>query len=882
MARNPLEIVAAALRMRPRTAGKSFVRDRGAHLVGWISVGVVFAMVAASAFFGLGASRSHARSPGSGAWLASLQRGTLVHVNGNSGQVDGRVQLPQPVKGPLELVQDGDDVLVLDRGTGLVSQIDPAQLSITQTQEFEGARLRLVGNGDVAYVIDEQAGTVQQIKSGSEEAEVIATGEPIALKTRIGGGKVGDDDVLWVLVPDRGEALPIVDGKAGTPVKVAEPGDTVRLTAADGRVAAVNTKSGRLIMLTTSGISMTMVLPTALLQVPARVLVPDKNPTPLIPLLDPGSGALVVVNTESGVVQAVNLDIAKGQQYGSPQVHASRVYIPDRSTGTVIVYDTGTAAFVAPIVVTEKPGELKVTSTNDKLWIDDDQNKLAVVVDEKGEPRKFDKDGKEVPDAGSKSPTPSNTPSDEPSPSGDDTDSPGPSSSTGTPPDDTPPSTQSDKPKPGDTDSKPPVDPSVDPPKKDPSPPVTVTVTETPTDTPTEAPSTNVPAPPAPPTQTGPTTSVPTSPAPGDTRTALPSAPGPGTPTDGDDSPSNPSNPSDTSDPEDPSGPITDEPTNTTTKPTTKTSGGTGTKTSGSGAPTSTTPPAKPGPPGSPKVESGAGKITITFTPSAGATPKHYELEGSPGLGGAVVTPKTVAAKPKKGEGYEFVVTSIDCKDDVPYSFKVVAVYDDQKLKSTESPAVHPCLAPTKPEIAKPELDNHKAELKWTASKPEAKVTYNVEWVGVGSAPNGSKETKTPSLTITKLVNFKEYKVTVTASNSAGSAKDTLTFDLSTKPRTYKVHNNRKVNGPLAIRTGPTTNSGGRAGQIPAGENEAITVYCQVDPGSNERLEDGSNKSSSVWDKVKYKGIEGYISDLYVNTPNSEKGTRSPDLWDCE
>jgi hypothetical protein len=44
--------------------------------------------------------------------------------------------------------------------------------------------------------------------------------------------------------------------------------------------------------------------------------------------------------------------------------------------------------------------------------------------------------------------------------------------------------------------------------------------------------------------------------------------------------------------------------------------------------------------------------------------------------------------------------------------------------------------------------------------------------------------------------------------------------------------------------------------------------------------------TGDVWDKVTYNGVTGYISDLYVNTPQSMaqhyNSFSDPPLWQCQ
>jgi hypothetical protein len=803
-----------------------------------MSTAVVGALITASVVVGVGAADTAARVSEADSWLASLAHGTLVHVNGTNGRVDGRVQLGEDTEGPLEVVQDSGNVLVLDRSSGVVTRIDPAQLSVAQTQSFEGARLRIVAADDDAWVVDQAAGVVQRI----DPVTLAALGKPVNLPSRpVGSVRADDDGVLWVVLPERGEVVPVGKEKTGDPVKAGQPGEPLRLTVAMGRAAVVNTKAGTLTVLSEEAEGMAIRLPSAVSAAdPAKVLVPENNASPLVPLLAPDSGVLVVANVESGVVQAAGLDLTAAASYGPPQAHGQRVYIPDTSAGGLLVYDTVTARFDPPVRVTGQAGQLDVYTRGDRLWVNDQANATAAVVDEEGVVHLIDKYDKAAPGPGAPSATSTTAPDGDqglPGPERADESEPAaprgsdptgaPQDLPGSPPDsdqvDNSPQDTPDQQDNGSTNGQ-----NTDGPSTPERPAATVTVTAPP------------PAAPAPPVIPPVVVTVPAPqvevPAPGPA--VPPPAPAPST--------------------------ATPRPTPPQTTP----------STAAPGTPPPP-PPAEPGPPGRPKAQTGADRITVTFAPSGGATPDHYELEGAPK--GAAVKPSTVSAKGP----FRFEVSGLACDADAEYTFKVVAVLGTERYASAASPAVRPCVAPAAPTITKKDRANHQIALTWKAPVG-AGLTYKVAWKGAGSAPDGSQETTGTSLTIRGLTNGKVYDITVTAVNAAGSSPAARTsVDMTPPKKTLQVHHNRDDDVDMGIRTLPDSQAGDRAGAIPPGYNGDITVHCQV-KGSTERRLDGTGGNSAIWDKVTYKGVTGYLSDVYVATTNSGKNSYSSELWQCE
>lgn len=810
----------AGFRRSPGAGQRS--RSRG-RLVGWTSATAVGALITASVVAGVGAAGTATRVSEADAWLPSLVRGTLVHVNGTSGRVDGRVQLGEDTQGPLEVVQDSGNVLVLDRGSGVVTRIDPAQLSIARTESLDGARLRIVASGDSAWVVDQAAGVVQRI----DPVTLAAEGKAVTLASRpLGAARADEDGILWVVLPDRGEAVPIDEDKPGEPVKAGQPGEPLRLTVAMGRAAVVNIKAGTLTVLSDKASGMAIRLPGALSAAdPARVLVPENNASPLVPLLAPETGVLVVANVESGVVQAAELDLAAAASYGPPQAHGPRVYVPDTATGSLLVYNTTTARFDAPIRVTGISGQLDVYTRGDRLWVNDQANATAAVVDDEGVVHLIDKYDTKVPGAASSSapPTATSAPTTTPAPGPQ-----GPESAT--------------------TDSRAGIDPSSsDPFGAGEDLPGSSRGSSTGSDAPQDEPDDSVQAAPSPPDARPAATVTVTAPPAVAAPPVVVTVPAP---------------------PAVVPAPISAAPTPSSTPPrpapvvTTS-------------APAAPQPPASEGPPGRPKAQTGTGTITVTFAPSGGATPDRYELEGAPAR--ASVKPTTVSAKGP----FRFEVGNLACDADTEYTFKVVAVYGAKRYPSAASPAVRPCVAPGSPTITDKTRSNHQITLTWKAPA-DSGLKYQVTWRGAGSAPDGGQVTTDTSLTIRGLTNGSVYDITVTAVNNAGASPAAkTTVDMTPPKRTLQVHHNHDNGVDMGIRTLPDGEAGSRAGTIPPGYNGDITVHCQV-KGSTERRLDGTAGASAIWDKVTYKGVTGYVSDVYIDTTNSGENAYSPELWQCE
>jgi hypothetical protein len=294
-------------------------------------------------------------------------------------------------------------------------------------------------------------------------------------------------------------------------------------------------------------------------------------------------------------------------------------------------------------------------------------------------------------------------------------------------------------------------------------------------------------------------------------------------------------------------------------------------------------PAAPPQPPGAPAAASGPGWIKITFTPSSGGTPTRYTLVGAPA--GATVSPASV---PASGSPFAFTVTGLSCAQQ--YSFAVAADYARGATRSSMTAAMRPCVAPSAPRsLAVTATANHTMTLGWSAPASDGgggTVSYNVSWNG---ATSGSQAGVTAtSYQITGLTNSSTYSYTVAAVNPAGASQPPAAGSQALTPPSGSYNTYRNTALLLNVRSQPTQNSSSVATIPPdtgGGLGPAVTVYCQV-TGGNVTDPYDKTLTGDLWDKVTYNGITGYLSDLYVNTPQSQaqnyNSFSDPPLWQCQ
>ncbi|WUI02337.1 fibronectin type III domain-containing protein [Spirillospora sp. NBC_00431] len=364
--------------------GGLFRRDR---VTGQVAVGLVGVLVIAAAVYGVGVASAKYRIADVGAWLSARSKGLVVHVNGPAGKVDGKTGVISEMRGhDVKVVQDGATVLLVDLDTGVVSRLDPAQLNIGRSRPL-GKGIQVLASAGKAYTVDSVKGVVQQI----DPVGLTPTGPSATLPPILGQAGIDARGALWVPVSQKGEVSAFADGRLQPPVKVGAPGDSLALTIAAGDPVVTDSTAATATVVRPSGERLTVGLPTTVRQSGrGGVLAPAHTEGRTVPLLVPGTGSLVTVDTGTGRYSSTRLAMPE-HRYRPPQMLGAKVYIPDETAGALIVYDAAANRFQRPIPVTGRPSTLDVFVRDGLLWANDPSGPHAVVIDRQGAHKGIDK-----------------------------------------------------------------------------------------------------------------------------------------------------------------------------------------------------------------------------------------------------------------------------------------------------------------------------------------------------------------------------------------------------------------------------------------------------------------------------------------------------------
>ena len=318
-------------------------------------------------------SRSVFHTAAPGVWLANDAAGSVSHV-GPDG-VDATVGLKRPV-GQLRVVQL-DGVAYIADDSGRLSRVDPAQLEVSQEAQLPSSKAKLVAGGGRLYAVDGPSGTAREL----DPVQLTSLGEAVAVAAELGDAVVDGAGVLWVVDVGNGQVMTVQGRTVRVARKVADPGSDVRLTIVGTSVVAVNRPTAAATVVSGSGSHAAVAIP---IDSGATMTVPDAvGEGSVLPILN-GSRSLVLLDIDAGQVRTSDLAV-DGHSLGMPRVSAGRVYIPDFTTGSLIVIDIANAAVARTVEVTGKPGAFDVLVDKATVYVNDPHSEQSWAINAAGD-----------------------------------------------------------------------------------------------------------------------------------------------------------------------------------------------------------------------------------------------------------------------------------------------------------------------------------------------------------------------------------------------------------------------------------------------------------------------------------------------------------------
>ena len=326
-----------------------------------------------------------------GAWMASSIAGSVSHV-GPDG-VDATVALPRS-QGDLRVVQV-DGVAYVTDADGRLSRIDPAQLEVSQETLLPSSNARLVAGGGRLYAVDAAAGTVREL----DPVQLTSIGPAVFVGQPLGAAVVDEHGVLWVTDTTTGRVVAVDGHTVGSAHQVAAPGVDVRLSVVGPDIVAVNPSTSTATVVSGPSTSEPHAIPR---EAGATLAVPDAvDEGQILPIVS-GPHSLALLQVRTGQVRTVDLPTA-GHRLGAPKVSGGKVYLPDFTTGSVLIVDIASAALTKTVTVTGKPGEFDVLVDGSTVYVNDPHSEHAWAITPTGELVPADKYDPNTPRGGTES-----------------------------------------------------------------------------------------------------------------------------------------------------------------------------------------------------------------------------------------------------------------------------------------------------------------------------------------------------------------------------------------------------------------------------------------------------------------------------------------------
>ena len=332
-------------------------------------------------------------------------------MDGQSAKSSVELQLGGTRGHYLIVSQHGDQVLVLDSQTGKLMRINVAGLTLGATADFPVGS-QVVASLAATYIVNDTTGYVQRI----EPVTLAPMGRSWHVPGRLGDTAVVDDTgTLWMPVLSNGTVIPVTSAGPGPAVPVGS-GSGLVLTSAAGVPIAIDRTTRTMTTLGPSGAQRVVTLPAAAVSGGWQaMLVPAVSQPGSLPVVGGGATpSLAIVDLNAGTTQVIQLGSeVSGHRLGQPVQTSHEVFVPDYTTGGVLVYDTSAKALAATIPVTGHAGTFEAEVIDGIAYFNDPAGSNAVVVTPDGQVHVVAKSGPGVPTS-KRSQPPGNAPASPP------------------------------------------------------------------------------------------------------------------------------------------------------------------------------------------------------------------------------------------------------------------------------------------------------------------------------------------------------------------------------------------------------------------------------------------------------------------------------------
>ncbi|MBL7621096.1 MULTISPECIES: PKD domain-containing protein [unclassified Frankia] len=362
-----------------RGPGASRVRLAAGPALRWAPRLLLAVLVVAGAFGvvagnGAGAAARSVSLEDSSAWLLSPTIGETELVDGNTGAVITHVALGA---GQLVGAQSGADEVVADTGSGTVRRVDGANYRVSAGVRAgrPGEPLTVYPTKSTLFIANRTTGLV----TAADPAR-LTTRYTASLSARMPADGVVTDGTngLWAIDATTGDLAHVEPSGTTIRRRAVDPADT-RLVTAAGRPVAVDLAAGRAVRITASGADG----PAACVDTAAgdtTVSVVPATSADQVYVTSGRRGVLLISDLATGRCgRAIDLGVA-GHRLGQAVETAQRLFVPDYTTGQVIVADLASGRIVASPTVLPAATLFELTSQGSTTFFNDPSTARAGII----------------------------------------------------------------------------------------------------------------------------------------------------------------------------------------------------------------------------------------------------------------------------------------------------------------------------------------------------------------------------------------------------------------------------------------------------------------------------------------------------------------------
>ncbi len=292
---------------------------------------IIGCTLVASILVGYGVTRTVVNTGDGLTWLPDNKKGEVVQVNPAVGRPEARVKVAHAHPGDhLEVHQRGNQLVITDRNTGVVTAIDLATLQPGQHQDSRDVKTLLTDNR--VYLAELDKGVLLRVLPGSSGVLGKVWRAPAG---QMIDAAIDETGLIWVLQPS-GDLTALTWTRTGFLERsnksrtISDVDAASVLVAHDSGVTVLN-PNGRTVTSIGTGSENDHTLP----EIKGRLRAADSSPATLVPASAPDSAIVILIRDDH--VVAVNMASINCRRPQQPAVYRGLVYVPCADTGKVVI-----------------------------------------------------------------------------------------------------------------------------------------------------------------------------------------------------------------------------------------------------------------------------------------------------------------------------------------------------------------------------------------------------------------------------------------------------------------------------------------------------------------------------------------------------------------